>query len=307
MGNEISPVVGEGNTSQDGTNTVAGQAHISSAPQADVGEPQGIAQDQPTQVQPDGGDTSVEQTPEERYSALETKFNNLERDNKSLQTEFGKRNESSKELDAKFSQYGGVDQVLQWTQALAGNQEFGKWVQQQQQAQMIGGQDVSQMDDESKKALDMVQNIATQTAQNLIDKAMQQQVDPLANSYKEQIMTSNFAKMDEKYGKVMLGQKEISWQEYREQMSTLAKDLPNGDNPSFEDIEDLFFKVLRADNQMGNYGASIYQQELQTKKQQASQAPPTSSGQGDLPPANSLAEALNRAKTTHGVSGEVKF
>jgi hypothetical protein len=284
LDNDQAAVSGQGNFEQQGTGEPVGQPPEGT--EQPVGEPQA---QQPTTEQPATGKESVEITPE-KYAELETNYKNL-------QTEFGKRNESDKELRSRFEQFGGIDKVHEHVSYLVNNPRFTEFLKQEQQSQVIGGVDISGYDQEQKDAINLVQQMATQIAQTEIQKAMKNKVDPLANSYKERLMDEHFAKMTEKYP---------NWREQEKQMETLADKLPIEvqDNPTLADVEALYLRSIVADGKIEKFGADLYQQKLEQKKAQSTEQPPTTTGQTQEKRATTIAEALRRSKKTHGVTGE---
>ena len=110
-------------------------------------------------------ETQVEGQPEgvQDSSTTETtplSFEQLQKDNKELQTEFGKRNEAYKELESKLTgldQYGGVDQMSQWAAYLNDNPRFAEWVQQEQARDRDNHLGIDEnLDEDTRKALEMV-------------------------------------------------------------------------------------------------------------------------------------------------------
>ncbi len=209
----------------------------------------------------------------------------LHKSYKELQREYSK---IQNDIVKKFEAYGGPDQVLEWTEYLSKNPDFATWVAQQKTKSALGV-DESQLDDETRKALDAVRKIAKSVVEDEVNKIRQQEIGPLSETYKQSLLESHFVKMDSLYGK--------DWHEMRDLMSELSEELPDKiqDRPKFEDVEDLYFKALRRSGKLESYAAKKYQQKLTEKKGKSTDRPATG-GESAQKPAKSIAEAFRQAK-----------
>jgi hypothetical protein len=208
----------------------------------------------------------------------------LHKSYKSLQGEYTKVNESFKELE----KYGGAKQLREWADYLSNNPRFADWVKQEQ-AKNVLGVDESTMSDEQREAMKLVRNMASLEAQEQVSKVVKDQIQPLAEAYKQQILDTHFKTMDSKYGN--------DWHEMRDIMSELSKELPESkqNKPEFDDIEDLFFRAVRKAGKYESYAAKVYEKKLTEKKSKSSDRPKTSSGESNLKP-KSIQEAYEIAK-----------
>lgn len=180
---------------------------------------------------------------------------------KSLQTELGKRTEASNEFEAKFQKYGGADRLLELADYLDGNEGFASFVKTQQQADVLGTS-ADDIDDDTKRAMDIVQGMS----RTEIERMYQEKVAPLENHLKEQQLAVNVGAMSEKYE---------NFNDMKETMADLAKDLPENiqDNPSLEDMEDLYWKAIRVSGKMDEYAAKTYAAKLEKAKKQSMDTP----------------------------------
>lgn len=217
------------------------------------------------------------------------------KDYQNLQREFGSRNEELKEFKAiseQMAAYGGPEQMMAWMQYLSSNPSFAEWVQSQQnqeQKQDLGF-NTEDMDEDTQKALEIVEKIAGNKAAALIEEAIRSKVDPITNTYKEQVLENNLDIMDETYGE--------DWREMQDVMADLAAGLPKDvqDSPSFEDIEDLYWRALRKSGKMDDYAAKAYEKKLSSKKAHATEKPSSANSKGAPKKAMSIAEAFELAK-----------
>jgi len=204
---------------------------------------------------------------------------------KDLQREYGKLTETMKE----FESFGGANQVLAWTRYLSANPDFAQWVTQQKSKNSLGI-DESQLDEQSKAALDTVRRIAKVVVDEEVGRIRQHEIAPLNEQAKQSLIAAHFDKMDSAYGD--------EWHEMRDMMSELSEGLPETmqDQPTFEDIEDLYFKALRRSGRLESYAASKLQKRIDEKKTKATDKP-VSTGQNAPARAKSIAEAFEQAKT----------
>jgi len=205
---------------------------------------------------------------------------------KSLQTELGKRTESMKELQSKFNtfeKYGGIDNVIKWTQSLSENPRFAEWIKAEQNRDSLGF-DESELDDETKKAISLVEKIADMR----IGEVLKNKVEPLAESYKQKILQENLSALEKKYP---------DWREVQTTMYEIAQKMPASvqDNPSLEDLEDLYWKALRHSNKLEEMQVRSYKKKLEAIKKSSTDKPAVA-GEGKSLDANTMAEAFAAAK-----------
>ncbi|MDE2015952.1 MAG: hypothetical protein KGJ89_05000 [Patescibacteria group bacterium] len=269
MTDEFAPV---GTTGQEGTDNTGGQ---SSEPAGLSGEPDGNVQ---KGKEPDGVEGLPEgMTPE-----------SLAKSYKELQAEFTRRNQSYSELEKTFSPYGGHEQVQQWLQYLQGNPRFAEWVKTEQERSILGipSQD---MDDDTRKALEVVNNVTK--AQ--IDEAMRQKVEPLADHYKEQIIENSMGQMDAKYP---------GWRDMQDVMADLSDNLPpdRQDSPTLEDFESLYATALIKTGKIRDFGKQVYERDLQARKKMSIEKPSSATGNMSPGKINNMTEAWLAAKRQMG-------
>lgn len=214
----------------------------------------------------------------------------LHKSYKNLQSEYTKVNQAVKKLDS----YGGVDQITQWANYLQTNPRFADWAKQEMERAAYGIPGGEQLDDETKKALELVRNVSREEANRLLQDAMKAKVEPLAEKYKAQLLERNFATMDEKYE---------GWRELQETMAELGEQLPpdKQDNPTFEDLEDLYFKALRTSGKFENYAAKIYEKKLAAMKSKSTEKPPSAAPNASPQQFKSIAAAFEYAKKQAGL------
>jgi len=214
----------------------------------------------------------------------------LHKSYKSLQSQYTKVNEAIKKLE----RFGGPDQITQWADYLSNNPRFAEWVQKEQMAKTTGV-DEAEMDETTRKAYDTVRKIADATTDQKVKAILQNEIAPLAEAYKQQLLSSHFDSMDKKYGK--------DWHELRDTMSELSAELPPKvqNKPSLDDIEDLYFKALRKSGKFDAFAAKQYQNKLTEKKAKATDKP------GSALPSSpkqykTIQEAYAEAKRAHSVT-----
>ena len=214
----------------------------------------------------------------------------LHKSYKSLQSEYTKAQEAVKKLE----KYGGPDQLVQWADYLSNNQEFANWVQSQQNKNILGVKE-DEMDDATKQALDTVRKLSRAEAEAIVRDVMKKEIAPLSEGYKQQIIEKHFETMDTKYGK--------EWHEMRDTMSELSSELPQNvqDRPTYEDMEDLYFKALRKTGKMETYAKKMYAKELESKKSKATERPSQAPQSGDKQ-YSSIQEAFAAAKRAHNMT-----
>ena len=214
----------------------------------------------------------------------------LHKSYKSLQAQYTKINEGFKKLE----RFGGPDQIAQWADYLSSNPRFAEWVQKEQ-IQKTTGLDESEMDDATKKAYETVRKIADSATDAKVRQILQNDIAPLAEAHKQLILEKHFSTMDDKYGK--------DWNEMRDVMSELSEDLSQRaqNNPTIDDIEDLYFKALRKSGKFDAFAAKQYQKKLTDKKARSTDKPgsPAPSAPKQY---KSIAEAFADAKRQHNMS-----
>ncbi len=208
------------------------------------------------------------------------------KDYTSLQKEFGERNEANKALEDKFAPYGGIEKLLESAQYLSNNSRFQEFVKEEQERNLYG--DDHEMSDENRKALDIVKNLVGEE----VSRIVQNRVVPLENGLKEKALAENFKKMDGLYGN--------EWREQQISMTKLAESLPESvqDNPTIEDIHDLYWNSLRRDGggKFEAMQAKMYEKKLESTKSKSTEKP-SSVPTGRLgQKISSMAEAFNVAK-----------
>jgi hypothetical protein len=209
----------------------------------------------------------------------------LHKSYKKLQGEYSR---VQNEIVKKFEPFGGPEQVLQWTEYLANNPDFAQWVAQQKSKTVLGV-DESQLDDQTKSALKAVREIAKSVVDEEVGRIRRTEIAPLNEAAKQQLIGSHFDTMDKQYG--------AEWHEMRDLMSELSENLPQEtqDRPTFDDVEDLYFKALRKSGKLESYAAKKLQKTIAEKKGKATDKP-TGAGESKPAKATSIAEAFRLAK-----------
>jgi hypothetical protein len=215
---------------------------------------------------------------------------------KSVQGEYTKTNQRLKELEGKFDTWGGVDKLLETADYLSNNPRFSEFIAQEKMRNQYGF-DESQMDDEQKKAMDIVKKIATETNQATAQELYKKHIEPLENTLKDQTLEAHFSAMDEKHS---------DWRDVQDIMVELSDGLDESitDNPSFKDIETLYYRALVESGKIDDYAANLYQKKLEEKKNKDTGQPPGGQGERGKVKASSMLEAYNLAKQEHGSAGQ---
>ena len=262
-----------------GTGTEEGQTVDNNEQNPDTVEGQPVEKEGAKGGEPTGAELPEGVTPE----MLKELGYASDKDYKELQREFGSRTEADKALQNRFSQYGGMETSEEMLAFLHGNPEFAKWMKDQQETRLYG-KPADEIDPQTKEAMELVKKIAGEE----IDKAMKEQVDPLASSYKEGLLKTNMAKMNDKYPQ---------WMELKDTMANLGETLPESiqDNPSFKDLESLYIRALVEDGKINDFGKNIYEKDLQSAKAK-NVAKPSSAKKGTPGNAKSMKEAYKMAK-----------
>lgn len=246
------------------------------------GEPQGSTETAGESVE---GEAKGEPSGEGLFDGMTPE--KLHKSYKSIQKEYTKAQETLKRLE----KYGGPDQLAQWADYLSSSNEFAEWVKSQQNRNVLGTPEV---DEEQQKALDAVRKIAESIVDQRVKDLYQKEVAPLSETYKQQMLQSHFTNMDKTYGE--------DWHELRDVMSELSEQLPQKvqDQPTYEDIEDLYFKALRKTGKMQTYAKKMYEKELSAKKAKSVERPAPVPAAGPQP-ASSISEAFAIAKRMHNM------
>lgn len=211
----------------------------------------------------------------------------LHKSYKAMQGEYTKLNTQFKKLE----QYGGPDQMVQWAEYLAKNPRFSEWVQNEQGRNILGVKE-DELDEQQQKALNVVRTIAEQVADAKIKQIRQTEIAPLSEKYKEKLLDEHFSTMDKKYE---------GWRALQDDMAEMSESLSKEaqDNPSFEDLEDLYFKALRKTGKINDYAAEMHNKKLQQMKSKTTEKP--SAAPASAPRQfKTIAEAFAYAKQQHG-------
>lgn len=262
-----------GVTEQTGTQDIGGQPETGT--EDTTGQPVGTTQD--TGGEPSGGGLPDGMTPEGLFKSYQD-----------LQRDYSKKSDKLADMDKLFQPFGGPDKLVEWATYLSQNPDFPKWVSDQQNKNILGVNN-SDLDEETQKALQVITVVAEKIADQKIQQAMKSKVEPLASSYKERLIADHFSQMDKKYE---------GWREMQDLMSEISETLPEQvqDNPTFDIVEDLYFKALRQTGKMDDYAARVYARKLEAKKKLSTEKPSAPAGPGEPPPAKSIEEAFEQAK-----------
>lgn len=207
---------------------------------------------------------------------------------KSLQGEYTKNQQAYKAMQEQLNPYGGAEGILKWAEYLSGNPRFAEWVQSEQQKQILGVQgNDDTIDPETKKAMEIVQKIADQR----IAEAMKQKVEPLAESYKQQVISGYMKQMDS-------DPMYSGWREYQDQMSELANMLPENlqDNPTVDTLKDLYWMALQRSGKIQNVMAKSYEGIVKEKQKKSTDKPANNAGASAPVKSKSMREAYEQAK-----------
>ena len=240
---------------------------------------EGTEQSADTGKQLEGAGLPDGMTPEvlaKSYKEIQGKFTKTSQEN----AEIRKQMET---IVKQAERYGGIEQLFNTANQLSNNPQFQEWIQRQQ----MGGQ----YDEETMNALNLVRNIATNVVKQEIQQAMKTQVEPLANTYKEQNIMRLFGKMDEKYG--------AEWREMSAEMNESAGEFPIAklDNPTLDDLEDLYMRALRKTGKFDDFAAKSYEKRLKDKKDKATGIPASSpAGTGKTPKPKNIHEAADNVE-----------
>lgn len=200
---------------------------------------------------------------------------------KSLQTKLTKRTEGYNKLKEQFDVYGGADQAAQWLSYLADNEDFAKWVKEQQGRKTLGVKGDEGLDEDTQKAMEIVRKLAREEAERV--------VAPLTQAQSKSHINEVMGQMDTKYP---------GWQEYKETMGELAENFPESvqNKPSLRDLESLYFLALNETGKMDDYASKMYEKKLQSMKNKTIEKPAPSQTSEGHKPARTLREAFEIAK-----------
>jgi hypothetical protein len=241
-----------------------------------------------TDGQPDGGEP---QPKEAELAALKESYQNL-------QSKFNKRDEEIsdlREIANRIDKIGGIETIEQSYNFLNTNEDFRTWLKDYQRKEQ-GGIDLSQYDEDQREAIALVDKISKQNAEfsqkQVIDKVLQiieDRVGPLTEARREERIEKVFSRMDSEYE---------GWHEMQPVMKELAAGLPEhiADNPSFRDVEYLYFLALKQEGKFDDYAAKIHQKKLEELKTKQTDGAPSSQVQKKPGRAKTLAEALAMAE-----------
>ena len=247
-------------------------------------------------------DGEVDEEPDENQESSEEEFPEDSKSYKEIQRAYTQSTTHARELEERLesmerqsSQYGGVDKMAEMIQYATSNPEISEAIKRVQQ-QEIAGVNVNEMDDEGKKAVEMVEKIA----QSIVDKSLQSyqtsEIDPIVDSHRVDRVEKLMGQMDDKYGD--------RWADSLDAMKKVSESLPRNVliNPSFDDMEDLFFKALRTEGRFDEFMGETYQEQVKEKRQRSVSKPRTtssSSPKGSKP--KDMFEAATRAAKRMGI------
>lgn len=204
---------------------------------------------------------------------------------KTLQTKLNKSNEGLK----GFEKFGGAEQAIQWLSYLAEDKNFAEWVttqQNPQEASKLSEEVDDGMDEETRRAMEIVRKLAQEEAQKAIA--------PLTAVQSRAKIHDVMGEMDTKYPQ---------WREVQEDMGRMASNLPENvqNNPSVKDLEALYFMTLADSGKMDDYAANVHEAKLRAMKEKTTPKPVA---QGRATPnmtAKSFKDAARMAKEQLGL------
>lgn len=232
----------------------------------------------------DTPDTNGEPTSEGLFDGMTGE--QLHKSYKSMQGEYTKQRESMKNLEA----FGSPEQISQWAGYLQNNPRFADWVKTEQARSAGYAED---MDEDQQKAFDVVRNLTKQEVDARISEIRKNEIAPLTEKYKNQVLDGHFSSMDGKYE---------GWRDMKDMMGDLSESLSQQvqDNPEFEDVEDLYFKALRKSGKFDAYAAKIHENKLKEKKKQSTGEKPTDHSGSQSVKYGSMQDAYMGAKKSAG-------
>ncbi len=172
------------------------------------------------------------------------------------------------DLERVASQYGGIDRMAEMIQYATTNPEISAAIQKAQQTQGTGI-NMDELDDQGKKALELVDKIVENKLAARLQEYQTHEIDPIVDAHRVDRVEKLMGQMDEKYGD--------RWSDSLDSMKNLSETLPRNVlvNPSFNDMEDLFFKALRSEGRFDDFMGETYQQTIQEKKKRSVSKPKT--------------------------------
>lgn len=264
---------GQGQESHDDLETNSGQTSIKTA-ETEKGEQVDGGKSEPT------SDTGL-------FDGMTG--NQLHKSYKELQSKFTTTNQSLIDLNKNFDAYGGADSILEAVQALSNNPDFPAWYKDQQSKTEFDELGLDSSDPKIKEAVEIVEKLVGRKFQDRYNA----EIKPLVDSQKQDLISKNTKAMDVKFGE--------DWRELHNTMAELSDKLPPAiqDNPSLENLEDLFWKAARESGRMDEMMKKVYQKSLESKKSSATTTP-TSVSKGEVKSANTMREAYLSAKQKVG-------
>lgn len=220
----------------------------------------------------------------------------IEKQYKDLQSDYTKKGERLSELEESaglLSGYGSNQQISDYLAQLQGNPRFAEFMRTEQERELYGETD---MDDDQRKALGIVESVAERISSEQVQKALESKVAPFVDQYKEGILKNNLSTLQEKYGD--------SFEEMKSGMAEIAQTLPESvqDAPSLEQLEDLYWSAVRKSGKMDSVMASAYEKKLKAGKSKSMDAP-TTGGATSTKKATTVQEAFQQAMASGKFDG----
>ena len=205
---------------------------------------------------------------EEQFSQDSKSYKELQRVYTQGQQRLKDMENQLSEIERAASQYGGVDRMSEMIQYATTNPEIAAAIQKVQQTQGTGI-NMDELDDQGKKALELVDKIVENKLASRLQEYQTHEIDPIVDAHRVDRVEKLMGQMDDKYGE--------RWGDSLEAMKTLSEDMPRNVlvNPSFDDMEDLFFKALRTEGRFDEFMGETYQQTIQEKKRRSVSKPKT--------------------------------
>jgi len=257
--------------------------------------------DSQTALQPESeGDIAVDgETSEEPSQPV----NDYEKMYKSLQADYGRRNESEKSLRTQFDQLmgkndgSGINDLYQLANNLNQNPRFSQWLQDEKNRQ-VGLPPSDELDDDTKAGLDQLNNIFDQRLQQFEKQLYETKVKPLEQKNQQEHMNRLFEQMDTSDHKEY-------WKEYLPDMEGLLQkgflSQERQNNPSFQDLDDVLTRAIKDRGDFEKIQAQAYQKRLIAKKNNNSGPIKNTLNVRSSNKAGSLREAANMAKRSLGL------
>jgi len=248
--------------------------NVLTEPEETKGEKKTDSKEEPSSSEKGEADNFIENLPPEAQKHFKT-----------LQTKLTKRTEGYNKLKADLDVFGGPEQVVQWLNYLADNPEFAKWVEEQKSRKTLGVKEDDGLDDETRKAMDIVRKLAREEAERM--------VAPLTQAQSKAHINEVMGQMDKKYP---------GWQEYKETMGEIAESFPESvqNNPSLKDLEAIYFIALTETGKMDDFAAKAYEKKLKTIKEKSITKPASAPAIEGFKQAKTLREAYEIAKRKQG-------